>query len=65
MWAESDTRVRVTVGGAVRCPSGGIVIASPFERPLASVVVVGRPLATVEPSRVTLHTLPAEVILHY
>ena len=63
--AESDSRIRGRVGGDLRCPTGGIEIVSPFERPLRALRVDGRALPAVEPGRVVLHALPADIILDY
>ena len=65
MCAEGDERVRITLGGAVRCPSAGIIVESPLALPVRRVVVDGRSQAAADPRRVTLHSMVAEVILDY
>ncbi len=65
MCAEGDDRVRVTLGGAVRCPAAGIVVESPLERPIRRVVVDGRQQPATDSQRVTLRSMAADVILDY
>ncbi len=65
MCGEGDERVRITLGGAVRCPSAGIIVESPLALPVRRVVVDGRSQAAADPRRVTLHSMVAEVILDY
>jgi hypothetical protein len=65
MYAEGEDRVRVTLGGAVRCPSAGIVVESPLAEPLRRAVIDGRQQAASDSQRVTLRSLAAEVILDY
>jgi len=65
MCAEGVDRVRVTLGGGVRYPAGGIVVESPFDRPLRGVVVDGCAQPAVDAERVTLRSLARELILDY
>jgi hypothetical protein len=55
-------RVRVRITGDLRVPPGGIVVHTPFARPIRSAEVNGRP-ATVAGNRVLVRALPAQVIL--
>ncbi|MFI5245743.1 MAG: hypothetical protein ACHQQR_10985, partial [Gemmatimonadales bacterium] len=63
MCAENGDSVRVTLGG-VHAP-GGIVLVSPYARPLREVVVDGQPRPSDGPQVVHLHDVPVEVVLHY
>ena len=65
MCAEGEDRVRVTLGGAVRCPSAGIVVESPLAQPIRRVVVDGCQQPATDPQRVTLRSIPRELILDY
>jgi len=61
---EGD-RVHLSVSGDLQVPPGGIVIASPLDRPLRSVSVDGRTSREFDASRATLRAVPAEVVLGY
>jgi hypothetical protein len=64
MCADADGGVRVRLGGEVR-PPGGIVLMSPYARPLREVEIAGS-LGPSEDSRwVRVHDVPAEVVLRY
>ena len=65
MCAEGEDRVRVTLGGAFRFPSAGIVVESPLAEPMRRVVVDGRQQPATDPQRVTLRSMAAELILDY
>ena len=65
MRAESGDGVRVVLGGTLRRPPGGVVLASPRARPLREVVVDGRSAAAVHPTLVHLDDVPAEVVFLY
>jgi hypothetical protein len=65
MCAEGEARVRVTLGGAVRCPSAGIVVESPLAQPIRRVVVDGRQQPATDSQRVTLRSIPRELIIDY
>ncbi|HXQ21475.1 MAG TPA: discoidin domain-containing protein [Candidatus Acidoferrales bacterium] len=64
MYADGDDCVRVTLGGGVR-PPGGIVLVSPFARPLREVVVAGRPRQSEDSRCARVRELPADVVLRY
>ena len=61
---EGD-RVHLSVSGDLQVPPGGIVIASPLDRPLRSLSVDGRTSREFDASRATLRAVPAEVVLGY
>jgi hypothetical protein len=63
MYADEARRVRVTFGGRLRRPPGGIVVASPLALPLREVSVDGRPLPGPHGGSVRLRELPTEVVL--
>ena len=65
MCVDGADRVRIKFGSATACPSAGIVIESPFTKPIRSVIIDGRRQAASDPRRVTLGTTAAEVILDY
>jgi hypothetical protein len=58
------SRVRVTVGGDLRVPPGGIVLASPYARPATRATVNGEP-SEVTSAGVRLRAVPAVVLLYY
>jgi hypothetical protein len=62
--ASGEGEVRVSVGGGVTDPPGGIVLVSPLARPIREVVVGGRTRATLDPRSVRLDGA-AEVVLRY
>jgi len=64
MCADGEDRVRVTLGGDAH-PPGGFVIVSPFDRPLRSVLVDGSTRPVIEPDRIALVQLAAELVLIY
>jgi len=63
--ADGPDRIRVSLAGPLEVPPGGIVIASPLERPLRSLRVDGRPSDAFDASHATLRQVPAEVVLGY
>jgi hypothetical protein len=65
MSVEGDGRVRVTFGGAFRCPEAGIVVESPLREPIRRVVVDGREQPADDPRRVVLRSKAADLILDY
>ncbi|MGD0950203.1 MAG: discoidin domain-containing protein [Candidatus Binatia bacterium] len=65
MCVGGEDRVRVTLGGAVRCPSAGIVVESPLAQPIRRVVIDGRQQPATDSQRVTLRSIPRELILDY
>lgn len=60
--AETDDRVRVTLGGPCR-PPNGIVLFSPLALPLRNVWIDGRSEPALRPDRVTLRAVPREIVL--
>jgi hypothetical protein len=65
MCAEGEDRVRVTLGGAVQCPSAGIVVESPLARPIRRVAIDGRQEPVTDSQRITLRAMATELILEY
>lgn len=65
MRAEGSNTVRVTVGGGIGVPPGGLVIVSPLDRQIRRVTVNGRAVRVLDPDRVTVRTAPADVVLFY
>jgi len=63
--ADGADRVRLSLSGDLEVPAGGIVVASPFDRPLRSVTVGGRASSDFDASHATLRGVPAEVVLGY
>ncbi|HKA28357.1 MAG TPA: discoidin domain-containing protein [Candidatus Binatia bacterium] len=57
--------VRVRISGDVVVPPGGIVLASPLDRPIAGATVNGAPLAAVDAGQVRVDRCPADVELRY
>lgn len=62
--AAGPDRVRVALGGSLRTPPGGIVIRSPLDRPLRSVVIDGDERPASRANEVVLHD-PGVVSLLY
>jgi hypothetical protein len=60
--AAGDDRMRASFGGACR-PPGGVVLVSPFSRPLREARVDGRTVPVSDPRELALRELPAEVEL--
>ena len=57
--------VRVRLGGGLAVPPGGVVLASPYDRPIRAATVNGR-RATIAPSGdIVIRRLPANVTLWY
>jgi hypothetical protein len=65
MCAEGADRIRVVLGGGIGVPPGGIVIMSPFARPLRGALIDARQHAVAGAQQVVLRDLAAEVILIY
>ncbi len=63
--AESEDAVRVRLAGDVAVPPGGIVVTSPYDRPITRATLDGKSLATVTPGAVTVDRCPADVVLRY
>jgi hypothetical protein len=55
--------VRIEIDG-VRVPSGGLVVRSPFDRPLRGATVNGKAIQTSK-SEVLVRTLPVSLVLRY
>lgn len=65
MRAGGDT-VRVSLGGGVRVPPGGIVVRTPLDRPIRRATVNGRPVPVSDPGReITVRVAPAAVVLEH
>lgn len=64
MGGDSD-RVVVRLGGALTVPPGGIVVRSPLDRPIRSVLVNGAPVAGTNPESVVVRQVPAVVVVRY
>lgn len=60
-----DDVLRVRIGGDLRVPEGGVVVASPLARPLTAAGVDGVPVVPGPDGTVTVLSLPAEVELVY
>jgi hypothetical protein len=65
MRADGDDAVRVRLSGDVAVPRGGIVIASPYDRPIRRVTVDGRPYDAFTDDAVTVDRCPIDVMMHY
>ena len=65
LFAEGEDRVRARFGSGFGRPPGGIVLESPFARPLREVVVDGRSRPVEDPRRVHLRDPAAELMLGY
>jgi hypothetical protein len=55
----------VRISGDVVIPPGGIVLASPLDRPIAGATVNGVPVAAVDAGQVRVDRCPADVELRY
>ncbi len=55
--------VRVRIGGQIALPPGGIVVSSPFARPLAGVRIDGEDVAVAATDSVVVHKVPVEIEL--
>jgi hypothetical protein len=65
MCADGDDRVKVTIGGAIRPPAGGLLVESPYARPLRSVIINGSRSAACDPHRIVVRQSTAEIVLEY
>lgn len=65
MGADGNDRVKVTIGGSIRVPEGGIVVASPYTRSIRSVIVDGNRSAPADSRRIVVRGAPAEIVLEY
>jgi hypothetical protein len=57
--------VKVSIGGALRVPAGGIVVESPYARPIRSVIVDGSRSAPADSGRIVVRRATAEIVLEY
>ena len=57
--------VRVTIGGGMRLPRGGVVVRSPFDTPILRATVNGTTMRLVNRSEVQVSRLPATIVLTY
>jgi hypothetical protein len=57
--------VRVRLGGALAVPPGGVVIVSPYDRPMRRATLNGAAMRLTQPGRVVVRRLPATVTLWY
>jgi hypothetical protein len=53
-------RVQVHVGGALRIPAAGIVVHSPYDTPILTATLNGKPIET-NGREIVIHTLPADI----
>jgi len=65
MYAEGKDRVRLTLGGSIRCPGAGIIVESPEARPIRRLVIDGSEQPVTDSRRVTLQSMAREVMLDY
>ena len=63
--AEGPSTLRLRLSGDLDVPAGGIVVQSPFAKPLASVIVNGRPLEGAGPATAVVRQFPADIVLQY
>ena len=64
MRAHGST-VRVSVGGGIRLPPGGVVVRTPFDRPIRAATVNGRRVRIADPNQITIRQLPAEILMEH
>ena len=57
--------VRVRIESGLAMPRGGIIVRSPFVRPIRGVLMNGQPASFTSPDEVIVHRLPADVTLRY
>ena len=65
MCADGADRVKVSIGGSLQVPEGGIVVESPYARPLRAIVVDGSRSAPVDPRRIVVRKPTADIALEY
>jgi hypothetical protein len=63
--ADGPDAVRVRLAGDLAVPPGGIVVASPYDRPITRATLDGKPIAKVSEHEVTVDRCPADVVLRY
>ena len=54
--------VKVHVGGSLRVPPAGVVVRSPYDTPILTATVNGKPVAT-DGHEIVIHTLPADIAI--
>jgi hypothetical protein len=62
--ADGDDRIRMTLGGTAR-PPGGLVVVSPFDRPLRGALVGGRAHPVHPGGQIVLREPVRDVLLLY
>jgi hypothetical protein len=65
MCADGNDRVKVSIGGSIRVPEGGIVVESPYERPIRAIIVAGTRSAPEDAGRVIIREAKADIVLEY
>jgi hypothetical protein len=58
-------QIRVTLGGGMRMPRGGVIVRSPFDAPILRATVNGAPTRINDRREVQVLRLPATVVLTY
>jgi hypothetical protein len=58
-------QVRVTIGGAMRTPRGGVIVRSPFDAPILRATVNGVAVRLTDRHEVQVQRLPATIVLAY
>ncbi|HJU89502.1 MAG TPA: hypothetical protein VJ672_08925, partial [Gemmatimonadaceae bacterium] len=61
----TPNEVRVRIEAGIEVPAGGVVLRSPFARPIRAAVIDGRPATISSPDEVIVRRLPTEVTLRY
>ena len=64
MKLEDDSLV-VELGGTLRLPAGGFVVAPPTKRAIHSLTVNGSPASTFNAHEAVIHTLPASIVIKF
>jgi hypothetical protein len=59
------SQVRVTLGGGMRVPRGGVIVRSPFDAPILQASVNGMAVRMGDRREVQVLRLPATVVLTY
>ena len=65
MCADGDDRVKVSIGGAIRVPEGGIVVESPYAQRIRAAVVDGEKSQPPDSQRIIVHKAQARIVLEY
>lgn len=61
----AGTTVRVSLGGGLRVPSGGVVVHTPLDQPIRRATVNGRAIPLSSTNTITVRRLPAEIVLEH